>query len=418
MRAASTTAGEKVIDQLEKSLGLPFGDDERAFLAEMSEWLDEHVPSERAPRRGSAERLPWLRRWQATLAEGRYVAPAWPSQYGGRDATFLQQMIYFAELDRRRLPTIPGRIGVSLLGPTLIEHGTDEQRERYLGRLRRGDDLWCQGFSEPGAGSDLASLRTRGVIDGDNLVINGQKIWTSTAMNCDGVFALVRTDPDAHKRKGISFVLVPLDAPGVDVRPIRQISGDAEFCEVFFNDVTVPLGNVIGSLNGGWDVTRTTLANERAVLFLSRQLALSGTVDRLAGMARCVPHRAGTRADLPAVRERLAKAWIDVQLIRVNGMRNLAKVMDGATPGPEGSMSKLFGQEAEQHLHELAVDLAGPVGLLAPGSDAAIDDGRWTTGWLRTRASTIGGGTSEIQRNILAERVLGMPRDPWADEGV
>jgi alkylation response protein AidB-like acyl-CoA dehydrogenase len=405
---------EAVIGQLEQTLGLPFGDGERRFLAEFGDWLDAHAPGE-PPRRGDSKRLPWLRNWQATLDEGRYVSPAWPVEHGGRDASFLEQMIYFAELGRRRLPSIPGRIGISLLGPTLIEHATDLQRQRYLPALRRGDQLWCQGFSEPEAGSDLASLRTRGVVDGDNLIINGQKIWTSTAFDSDGIFALVRTDPKAAKRKGISFVLVPLDADGVTVRPIRQISGDAEFCEVFFNDVAVPLDNVIGAMNAGWDVTRTTLANERAVLFLSRQLAMSRTLSRLITMGGNVRHDGVRRVEMPSVRHRLAEAWIDVQLIQINGMRNLAKLMDGVAPGPEGSMSKLFGQEVEKKIHELAVDIGGPAGLLEPRSTAALDDGRWTSGWLRTRASTIGGGTSEIQRNILAERVLGMPRDPWAD---
>jgi alkylation response protein AidB-like acyl-CoA dehydrogenase len=226
---------------------------------------------------------------------------------------------------------------------------------------------------------------------------------------------LVRTDPGAPKRRGISFVLVPMAAHGVDVRPIKQISGDSEFNEVFLDEVTVPMSNVVGGLHNGWNVTRTTLANERAILFMGQQMALTSTLRKVITQAR-TPDASGERpADAPHLRDRIAEAWIEVELVRLNGLRNLAKVLGGREPGPEGAMSKLFGQHAEQALHELALDIGGQFAILDRGAELAPNKGKWALGWLRTRASTIGGGTSEIQRNVLAERILGQPRDPWAD---
>lgn len=396
-------------------LGVSIEGDDAAFLGELSAWLDAHLPTEPPPR-DPVERVSWLRAWQATLAEGRWVAIGWPEEHGGRAATPMQQLLQLTELARRRAPMVVGQIGLSLCGPTLIAHGTAAQQRRYLPPMRTGEELWAQAFSEPDAGSDLAALRTRGVVDGDELVITGQKIWTTGAHIADWLFALVRTDPDAPKRDGISFVLIPLDAPGITVRPIRQISGDAEFNEVFLDAVRVPVANVVGDLGQGWQVTRTTLANERAVLFMAQQLALRRLVDEVIDAA-CVPGADGRRpADDPFLRHRIARAWTTAQLVRINGTRNLAHVLAGGEPGPEGSISKLFGQEAEQDIHELMLDVAGSSALLDRGAPDAHGNGKWALGWLRTRASTIGGGTSEIQRNVLAERVLGQPRDPWADE--
>ncbi len=400
-----------------ESLGLRLDTADQHWADQLNRWLDEHWPAhgEAIKSAAGAERERALRAWQHELAGARYASIGWPEQHGGRAATTTQQLLYYLALGAHRAPPATGRIGLNLCGPTLISHGTAEQQERFLGPMLRGEHLWCQGFSEPGAGSDLASLRTRGVVDGDVLVITGQKIWTSGANRADWMFALVRTDPTAPKRDGISFVLVPMDADGVEARPIKQISGDSDFSEVFLDEVRVPLANVVGGLNNGWSVTRTTLANERAVLFLGQQVALTSTMRKIVRQAReDLPGR-GRAADDHALRDRIAEAWIETELVRINGMRNLAKVLDGQNPGPEGSMSKLFGQHVEQQVHELALDLGGGSSVLERGAENAPYDGKWALGWLRTRASTIGGGTSEIQRNILAERVLGMPRDPWAD---
>ncbi|MCX2930595.1 acyl-CoA dehydrogenase family protein [Mycobacterium sp. CVI_P3] len=401
-----------------ESLGIDLSEGDAAFAAEWSAWLDEHLPAvhrKYAEASAAAEKHVLARQWQAEMAEGRWAAITWPPEFGGRSATARQQLLFYLTSAERRVPPLAGRIGLNLCGPTLIAHGTPEQQRRFLPPMLDGREVWCQGFSEPSAGSDLASLRTKGVIDGDGLVITGQKIWTSGAQVADWMFALVRTDPQAPKRHGISFVLVPIDADGVDVRPIRQISGDAEFNEVFLDEVRVPLTNVVGRLNHGWDVTRTTLANERAILFMGQQMALTATLSKAVAMAKTLNRNGDRAADDPHLRDQVAQLWIDVELVRLNGMRNLAKVLSGKEPGPEGAMSKLFGQHVEQHLHELALDLGGEFGILDRGADDAPNKGKWALGWLRTRASTIGGGTSEIQRNVLAERILGQPRDPWAD---
>ncbi len=399
-------------------LDIDLSEPDATFARDWSTWLDAHLPAMQAKLISAtteAEKRQLARDWQAQMAAGRWAAIGWPTEFGGRAATARQQLLFYLSSAERRVPPLAGRIGLNLCGPTLIAHGSPEQRQRFLPPMLDGRQVWCQGFSEPEAGSDLASLRTRGVVDGDTLVITGQKIWTSGAQHADWMFALVRTDPDAPKRHGISFVLIPMTAAGVEVRPIRQISGDAGFNEVFLESVRVPLTNVVGELNGGWNVTRTTLANERAILFLGQQMALTATLSKAITQA-VTPDRHGIRAaDDPHLRDRIAQAWIDVELVRLNGLRNLANVLAGKEPGPEGSMSKLFGQHVEQQIHELALDLGGEFAILDSGAADAPNRGKWALGWLRTRASTIGGGTTEIQRNVLAERVLGQPRDPWAD---
>ncbi|MEZ5169972.1 MAG: acyl-CoA dehydrogenase family protein [Acidimicrobiia bacterium] len=395
--------------------------DEVRFRDELRGWLDDNLPNGwgtpdfRLPR-DPAERIAWFRDWQATLASGRWVGIHWPEEFGGRDATLLEQVVYHTEIATRKAPMVIGNTGLSICGPTIIVHGTDEQRERFLHPMLTGEHLWCEGFSEPNAGSDLAGLRTRGVIDGDELVINGQKIWTSGAQIADWMFALVRTNPGAPKRHGISFVLVPMDAEGLDVRPIRQLGGDSEFAEVFLDNVRIPLSNVVGDLDHGWQVARTTLSHERSTLFMASQLRFAATLDQVIALAKKTTDESGRpRARDPRLRQRIARTWVNAQLIRVNGARNLGRVMAGGDIGPEGSIAKLFGQESEQELYELALDTAGPAGVLDRHATDAPDRGKWILGYLRTRASTIGGGTSEIQRNIIAERVLGLPRDPWAD---
>jgi len=391
--------------------------DERAseLVDELTGWLVDHLPEGWRLPRDPDERIVWLRDWQRQMAEARWVAIHWPEEHGGRDATLEEQVAYHATLARHRAPGLIGNTGLSLCGPTILVHGTDEQRQRFLPPMLRGEEIWCEAFSEPDAGSDLAGLRTRGVVEGDELVITGQKIWTSQATIADWMFALVRTDPEAPKREGISFVLIRMDAPGLDVRPIRQISGDAEFCEVFLDEVRIPLTQVVGELNGGWHVARTTLSHERSTIFVAGQMRMARQIERIAALLAESedPVTGEPRSDRYELRQRLAQAWIDAQLAMVHGARTFGQVAAGREPGPEAAVLKLFGQESEQRLYELALDIPGAAGLLDHGADGAPGNGRWVLGYLRTRASTIGGGTSEIQRNILAERVLGLPRDPW-----
>jgi alkylation response protein AidB-like acyl-CoA dehydrogenase len=395
------------------------GDQE--FHRELSTWLDKHLPEGwgtpefRLPR-GPAERRDFLRGLQATMAEGNWVGIHWPVEFGGRSATLAQQIIFNAELAARAVPPPPGHRGLTIVGPTLIKHGTPEQQDRFLERIRHGQDLWAGGFSEPGAGSDLAGLRTRGEIVGDTVVVNGQKIWTSSAHWCNWIYTLVRTDQAAPKHFGISVVAIPLDSPGITVRPIRNMAGTQEFNEVFFDDVTVPVGNIIGPVDGGWQVNRTTLSHEHFTLFIGAQVRYSRSLDQIIDLACCHTGPDGSRpASDPATRVRLARAWANSQLLLINGMRNVAKVQAGGNPGPEGSISKLFGQESEKELFELAIDITGPAGVLDRGADGAPDRGKWQYGYLSARAATIGGGTSEIHKNKIAEAILGLPRDLWAD---
>ncbi|HVX22361.1 MAG TPA: acyl-CoA dehydrogenase family protein [Acidimicrobiales bacterium] len=389
------------------------------FHRELSDWLDRNLPegwgtsSFRMPRGADARRQVLLD-LQRRMAEDRWVGIHWPEEFGGRSATLAQQVTYHAELVRRNVPQLPGHRGITIVGPTLVKHGTPEQQARFIDRIRFGDDLWAGGFSEPGAGSDLASLRTRARIDGDRVVVNGQKIWTSSAEWCNWIYTLVRTDPTAPKHEGISVLLIPLDSEGITVRPIRQMTGQANFNEVFFDDVTVPVDNFVGPVNHGWQVNRTTLSHEHFTLFIGAQARYARTVDALVRLAAETEDR-DLRADTPLIRNRVARQWAISQLLLVNGMRNVARVQAGGSPGPEGSIMKVFGQESEKALFELALDVVGGAGVLDRGATGAVDRGKWLFGYLGSRAATIGGGTSEIHLSKIGESVLGLPRDLWAD---
>ena len=387
------------------------------FRAEFRAWLDEHLPSgwghaDSAVPRDPRDRRAFLRDWQAEMARDRWVAIHWPAEHGGRGATLAQQVVFASELATRGIPQILGHRGLSIVGPTLIRHGTAEQKDRFLERIRYGQDLWASGFSEPSGGSDLAALRTRGDVRDDHLIVNGQKIWTSSAHWCNWIYTLVRTDPGAPKHHGISAIAVPLDSPGITVRPIRQITGNAGFNEVFFDDVVVPIGNVIGPVNSGWQVNRTTLSHEHFTLFIAAHARQSSSLDKIISLAADTKGPSGrSRSEDPMLRNRIARAWCKTQVLMINGLRNVARIEGGSDPGPEGSISKLFGQEAQKELFELAIDVCGSAGVLDRGADGAIGRGRWLYGYLSSRAATIGGGTSEIHRSKIAENVLGMPKD-------
>jgi alkylation response protein AidB-like acyl-CoA dehydrogenase len=377
--------------------GVATADDE--LRAELRSWLAQHPPPA-VDVAATGEDARTLRAWQRTMHDDGWVGIHWPAEYGGRGASVTQVAIYNEELARAGAPALLGRAGITLVGPTLMAHGTEEQRARWMPRILSGDDVWCQLFSEPDAGSDLAALSTRAELCGDKYRVNGRKLWSSYATYADMGIALVRTDATARPHQGISMLAIPMDAPGVDVRPLRQMTGDCEFNEVFLDDVTVPVENRIGPENSGWAVANTTLANERGASFIWREQVLHEVaIDLLA--KECAAR--GVVAD-PRVRQRLAQAWIDVELFRLHNARTLERLARGDDVGAESSLVKLFWATISQRLADTAVAVLGPEALLTPG--------RWASRLLSTRANSIMGGTSEIQRNVIGERLLELPREP------
>jgi alkylation response protein AidB-like acyl-CoA dehydrogenase len=377
------------------------------FRDELRAWLQTHpAPDvEIATTRGEADAL---RKWQRALHEGNWVGIQWPVEYGGRGASPSRIAIYNEELARAGAPPLIGRGGVSLVGPTLIAHGTDEQRRRWMPRILAGEDVWCQLFSEPGAGSDLAGLTTRAEKSGGVYVVNGQKVWSSYAQFADWAIALVRTDPAAPNHRGISMLAIPMTANGVDVRPLRQITGKSEFNEVFLDDVEVPVENLIGPENDGWRVTSTTLANERGASFVWKEQVLHE-----AAMSQ-LTEACGARGHLddPRVRQRLMTSWIELQIFRLLNARTRTRLARGEPLGPESSIVKLFWSSMSQRMYDTAIATLGAEALLLPEDAHAIDEGRWALGMLASRATSIMGGTSEIQHNIIGERLLGLPKEP------
>jgi alkylation response protein AidB-like acyl-CoA dehydrogenase len=377
------------------------------FRDELRAWLTAHAPPavEVAATRDDAETL---RDWQRTLHAGHWVGIQWPVEYGGRGASPPQVAIYNEELARAGAPPLLGRAGLTLVGPTLMTHGTEAQRTRWMPRILGADNIWCQLFSEPGAGSDLASLTTRAEKSGGAYRVTGQKVWSSYATFADMGIALVRTDPNAPAHKGISMLAIPMNAQGVNVRPLRQMTGDYEFNEVFLDDVEVPVENLIGPENEGWRVANTTLANERGAAFVWKEQVLLEAASR--DLAQACARRG--RTDDASVRQRLAQSWIDAEIFGLHNARTLQRLSRGEEIGVESSLVKLFWAGASQRLYDTAIALLGPGALLMPGDERALDRGCWARGLLTTRANSIMGGTSEIQRNIIGERVLGLPREP------
>jgi alkylation response protein AidB-like acyl-CoA dehydrogenase len=379
------------------------------FRDELRAWLTEH-PGPAVDIATTAQEADALRAWQRTMHDGGWVGIQWPVEHGGRGSSPSQIAIYNEELARADAPPLIGRGGISLVGPTLMAHGTEAQRRRWMPRILAGDDVWCQLFSEPGAGSDLAGLSTRADKHGGVYVVNGQKVWSSYAQFADWAIALVRTDPEAPNHRGISMLAIPMTAAGVDVRPLRQITGKTEFNEVFLDAVEVPVENLIGPEHEGWRVTSTTLANERGASFVWKEQVLHEAAMGLLTDA-CA---ARGRLNDPHVRQRLMKSWIEVEIFRLLNARTRTRLARGEPLGPESSVVKLFWSGMSQRLYETAIDALGPDALLMPGDVQAIDDGRWTISMLASRATSIMGGTSEIQHNIIGERLLGLPREPRA----
>ncbi len=385
---------------------------EERFRREVSEWLDENLPAgwgtpEFPMPETMEEEVAFTRRWLAKLHRGGWAGISWPREVGGRGCSLVEQLIFHEEYGRHRAPSLMSLgVGMALVGPTLIHHGSDVQKRRFLGRILAGEELWCQGFSEPNSGSDLASLRTRADVVGDELVVNGQKIWTSYARFAQWCILLVRTDFQAPKHKGITYVLLDMKTPGITIRPLREITGHEWFNEVFFDNVRIPRENVVGGLNRGWPITMTTLGHERSVGAPHTRL-----MEELKDVIRLAKQRTPNgRIASPVARQKIAQHFIETEIMRFSGYRTLTQVLKRGEPGPEGSILKIFWSELDQRMKDTAVELEGPYSQVVKGSSRAIEGGRWQHDLLWSRAATLYAGTSEVQRNIISQRVLGLPR--------
>jgi alkylation response protein AidB-like acyl-CoA dehydrogenase len=372
--------------------------DEAAFRAELRAWIDANLPEERRGWRGGEQRFgdEFGREWSRKLYEAGYAGLTWPKEYGGAGAPYSFQAIFYEEMARAQAPAHVGVIGLGMAGPTIMAHGSDEQKRAHLAKILSAEEIWCQGFSEPDAGSDLAAARTRAVRKGDAYIVNGQKVWSSFAHIADFCILVTLSDPDAPRYKGLTYLIVDMHAPGVEVRPLRQITGEAEFNEIFFTDVEVPVTNRLGDEGDGWQVAMTTLLHERGTLGFALTAALDVGVGRLIETARD-----RVNGDT-AARERIAAEWIEMQALRYTNYRSLGTYQRTGIPGPEGSAIKLRWSEQNQRLTKLGRELLG--------ADGIVDDGWWHYQQLRSRGNTIEAGSSEVLRNIVAERVLGLPR--------
>ena len=381
---------------------------EEQFRDELRAWLEANLPPPFGGARNEEEKgeyFNYLRAWQRKVCEGGWAALSWPKEYGGRGAALMEQAIFQEEWARAEAPPLINVLGLSLIGPTIIAVGTREQKERFLPKILSAEEIWCQGFSEPNAGSDVASLSTKAVRDGDDFIVNGQKTWTSLAHASDWCLLLVRTDPAVQKHKGITALLVNMHTEGVTVRPLKQMTGESGFNEVFFSNVRVPVANVLGEINKGWHTAIATLMNERAHLGTGIYIQFKRGLDALMARARETNRSGKPASEDPVIRQKLAQAFLELEVFRLTNLRALSKMASSSVPGPEGSILKIFWSEMNQRLQQVAMETLGPHAQLKD-----FDEGRWVYGYLRTRGNTIEAGTSEIQRNIVAERVLGLPK--------
>jgi alkylation response protein AidB-like acyl-CoA dehydrogenase len=382
--------------------------EEEAFRGQLREWLSANLPDQFAGKPNDEEKgeyFDYLRRWQRKVYEAGWAGLSWPKEYGGRGAGVIEQAIFQEEWARAEAPPLLNVLGLSLIGPTIIAIGSEEQKQRYLPKILSAEEIWCQGFSEPNAGSDVASLGTKAVRDGDDFIVNGQKTWTSLAHVADRCLLLVRTDAAVAKHKGITALLVDMKSPGITVRPLRQMTGDSGFNEVFFSDVRVPAANVLGEVNKGWQTAIATLMNERAHLGTGSYVLFKRNLDALIARTRGMKRNGGAASDDPVIRQKLAQAYLELEVFRLTNLRALSGMAHSRVPGPEGSILKLYWSEMNQRMQQVAMEALGPHAQLQN-----LDDGRWVYNYLRSRANTIEAGTSEIQRNIVAERVLGLPK--------
>jgi alkylation response protein AidB-like acyl-CoA dehydrogenase len=396
---------------------LNYSAEDDAFRQHVRTWCAEHSA-------GPLETLAHKKAWQRTLYDAGFVGMGWPREYGGQDARPMEQAIVAEEMARANVPGAINSLALGLIGPTLIAHGSDDQKQRYVRRMLTAEDIWCQLYSEPDSGSDLASLKTSAVRDGDDWVVNGQKVWTSLGPIADFGILLARTDPSVSKHQGISYFILDMHAPGVEVRPLKQITGSSEFAEVFFTHVRVPADNIIGNEGQGWELAQTTLGFERGGNTLARVTRHQATMQRLIDICQLVSRDAKPALEDPVVRQKLGRMLVEVEVLRYAGYRILSKLEQGKRPGSESSVDKLYYSELDKRHQELVQDILGPYGQLEQGVPAELglnsstmrgDDSTWAWNFLWSRAGTIYAGSSEIQKNIIGERVLKLPREPRAD---
>ncbi len=389
--------------------------EEQAFREEIRSWLatnlprDWGTPAHRPPETMEAK-IAFAKQWQRQLHDGGWAGLSWPKAYGGRNATLVEQLVFSEEYAAARAPDlIDIGVGPGLAGPTIIHCGTDEQKRRFLPKILNGEEIWCQGFSEPGAGSDLAACRTRAEFRGDYAYITGQKIWTSYARFADWCILLARTDPQAPKHKGLTFFLVDMKSPGITIRPLVEMTGVAWFNEVFLDEVRVPRTMVVGAINTGWQVAITTLMHERGAS--SPHTRLRKDLEQMIELAKQVRYGGQPAADDPRIRQRLAQHYIEIEALKYTAYRQVSRLARGEPPGSEGSIFKLLWSELDMRMKETAIEMEGPYAAIAAGSPHAVDGGKWQHEYLWSRAASIYAGTSEVQRNIIAQRVLGLPRE-------
>ncbi|MFW6074362.1 MAG: acyl-CoA dehydrogenase family protein [Chloroflexota bacterium] len=399
-------------------MDLRYSTEDDQFRAHVRDWLAANMPKQKL--RTMAERQEWHRQ----LYEAGFVGMGWPTEYGGRNARPMEQAIVAEELAKANAPAGVNQLAISIVGPTLIHHGTDEQRQRYLKNILTGEELWCQLYSEPNSGSDLASLQTRAEIDGDTFIINGQKIWTSGGHHSDWGLMLARTDPRAQKHNGISCILVDLRSEGVEARPLKQMNGDTGFSEIFFQNVVVPADNLVGELNTGWRIAQTTLSYERGGSLMAAVSQQQRQFQRLIEVAGQMQSNGASALDDPLNRQRIAEIYREIEVLRYAALRILSRLEKGQRPGPESSIAKLHRSEANKRIQALVLEILGPYGLQAadlPPELSLSDDvaygeaGSWAHAIAGSYGGTIAAGTSEVQKNILGERVLGLPKEIRAD---
>jgi alkylation response protein AidB-like acyl-CoA dehydrogenase len=390
-------------------MDIRFDDKTERFRQEVRTWLEANVPTGPLPDDPEAA-FDVMRDWQRNMYDAGWAGIHWPQAYGGRGATLLEQAVFHQELARVKAPPMANGLGLLIVGPTLMDHGTEAQKKRYIPKILSAEEIWCQGFSEPNSGSDLASLQTRAVEDGDDFVVNGQKIWTSYAQYSQMCILLVRTDPEASKHRGISYLLVDMQSPGVTVKPLRQMSGGAEFNEVFFDNVRVPKAHLVGELNAGWRIAMTTLTHERGSASFGTQMHIKRSLDDIIDLAKKMTRNGRSLSEDPVMRQKLAAAYIRVDLMRLNNYRTMTRHLRGEAAGPEASLDKLYWSEAHQWLQEVGQEILALYSQLSPACPYYPTEVDLHFAFLFSRAETIFSGTSEIQKNIIGERVLGLPR--------